>query len=53
MKVDLHCHSKTSFDNGGEPEARIRQTIEEALGIDCFTQHHLIVALQWKFSSPE
>jgi predicted metal-dependent phosphoesterase TrpH len=40
MKIDLHCHSKYSYDNYLEPEELIQQAIKRHLDGVCFTEHH-------------
>lgn len=40
MKIDLHCHSKYSYDNYLEPEEVIEQAIKLYLEGVCFTEHH-------------
>jgi predicted metal-dependent phosphoesterase TrpH len=40
MLIDLHCHSKYSFDNHLDPEALIRRAMEMGLDGVCFTEHH-------------
>ena len=44
MKIDLHCHSKYSYDSYLEPEAIIEQAIENGLDGVCFMEHHSIDA---------
>ena len=55
MKIDLHCHSKYSYDNYLEPEKIIQQTIKRNLDGVCFTEHHSLMASRpvEKISVPE
>ena len=46
MKIDLHCHSKYSYDNFLEPEALIEPAIKLNLDGACFTEHYSIMASQ-------
>jgi predicted metal-dependent phosphoesterase TrpH len=39
MILDLHCHSKYSYDNQLEPEDLIRRAFELGLNGVCFTEH--------------
>jgi predicted metal-dependent phosphoesterase TrpH len=43
MKIDLHCHSKYSYDNYLEPEELIEQAIKMNLDGVCFTEHHSMI----------
>jgi predicted metal-dependent phosphoesterase TrpH len=45
MRIDLHCHSKYSYDNYLEPEELIEQAIKMNLDGVCFTEHHSMIPL--------
>ncbi len=55
MKIDLHCHSKYSYDNYLEPEELIQQAIKRHLEGVCFTEHHsmMVSSPVEKMSVPE
>jgi len=42
MKIDLHCHSKYSYDTYLEPESVIEEAVLKGLDGVCFTEHHSI-----------
>ncbi len=44
MKIDLHCHTKYSFDNDLEPEALIEQALHMGLDGICITEHFSVEA---------
>jgi predicted metal-dependent phosphoesterase TrpH len=44
MRIDLHCHSKYSYDNYPEPEDLIGQAIKVKLDGVCFTEHHSMIS---------
>ena len=46
MKIDLHCHSKYSYDTDLEPEALIEQALKIGLDGVCFTEHFSVAASQ-------
>ena len=46
MKIDLHCHSKYSFDNYFDPSALIKEAIANGLDGVCITEHYSIDASQ-------
>ena len=55
MKIDLHCHSKYSYDSYLEPYELIEQAVKRDMDGVCFTEHHSIVA-SWpveKVETPE
>jgi predicted metal-dependent phosphoesterase TrpH len=43
MRIDLHCHSKYSYDNYLEPEELMEQAIKMNLDGACFTEHHSMI----------
>ncbi|MEE9613118.1 MAG: PHP domain-containing protein [Desulfatiglandales bacterium] len=55
MKIDLHCHSKYSYDNYLEPEELIETALEKHLDGVCFTEHHSMMVSRpvEKISVPE
>jgi predicted metal-dependent phosphoesterase TrpH len=44
MRIDLHCHSKYSYDTYLEPEELIEEAIKVNLDGVCFTEHHSLKA---------
>jgi predicted metal-dependent phosphoesterase TrpH len=44
MRVDLHCHTKYSYDSFLGPEELIEQAIKMNLDGVCFTEHHSLMA---------
>jgi predicted metal-dependent phosphoesterase TrpH len=44
MKIDLHCHSKYSYDTYLEPQDIIEEAVSKGLNGVCFTEHHSITA---------
>ena len=44
MKIDLHCHSKYSYDTYLEPQDIIEEAVSKGLDGVCFTEHHTISA---------
>jgi predicted metal-dependent phosphoesterase TrpH len=44
MRVDLHCHTKYSYDSFWGPEELIEQAIKMNLDGVCFTEHHSLMA---------
>jgi predicted metal-dependent phosphoesterase TrpH len=40
MKIDLHCHSKYSYDTSFEPEELLGRAIQLGLDGVCFTEHY-------------